>query len=238
MENDNYKYWTESVSGGKPSLPMGTIPLGFFKTKRGQGKMGAYVPIAFWVENGLVICKKGHENVYKDLEEESEWAANKAITHQEYNSWFDNGGNFTGEARVRGLGDNNPPPATEKERLEQELEYQISQFEKNKSAKESFTKTFQKIACEVEKERKLQKKPYIEGGKNIDAEFNPLEARAREYQAKCEPLKPKMVVKITNYAKLYEAYTFDKRLMDFIEALAFKDLKAGESVDGAELIEE
>lgn len=173
MIYENYNFWNAAIAGEKPTIHDGDVHFGYFKTKRGQGKGGGFVPVSFYRDKDIV-CLRGNKKIdANDFEDEFSWGCKYPITHEECSKWYANGGAWSqAETPQAGIG-HNSGELTPLEQVNVDIEA-LQERMKNAATKDALgdcKAIATKLKTRIEAMRKAEKEPHLKAGKGVDAKF-------------------------------------------------------------------
>jgi hypothetical protein len=172
MIHEDYDFWRKALSGEKPPIHDGEVHFGYFKTKRGQGKGGEFVPVAFWRDED-VVCLRGNRKISADeFADEFSWACKHPISHEDSSSWYRNGGAWQQETAQAGIG-HNSGELTPLEQINTDIEALQERMKNaiNENALADCKTIATKIETRIEDMRKAEKEPHLTASREVDAKF-------------------------------------------------------------------
>lgn len=172
-----YEFWECALNNKKTTIQLDVnTPLpGFYKAKK--HKEAPWHPVAIWYEGDK--CTAIDHQGQIDVSKAWPWCAKYPITEDDFR-YYEQHGKWQGECEV---GHNNPP--NDFEELESQIQEVIAKAENwldgrtitttadaDKAA--GFQQTLSKLSKQADNERKEKKKPHLEAGKKVDADYKPL----------------------------------------------------------------
>lgn len=192
----DYRFWKAALSSprsiGTPALPIheNEPQVGYYR-KRNKG--GTDTPVAIWVSNDEMLAVDGVESDYRAVDPVKVWTyvARDPIAYDLYKAVYE-GAPWPDAPPV--VDKTHNLPADEVEALDMELQGEIEladaflqQPVADQTAADKVA-TWAKRLGEMEKKfdaiREERKRPHLEAGRKIDAEFKPRIEKAAEYKTK------------------------------------------------------
>lgn len=179
-----YKFWQDALAGKFGPVHDGHPQLGFFK-RRHKNKAGeiSWTPVAIWSLDGVLHAVEGGKTV--DPSEIWISCCQHPITEEVYRR-VESGGGWP-DAIESLIGDNNPPTdEAEADEVENACKAALE------AAKQPITNQTEadrlgnhrdrlaKLYTTKEKERKDEKEPHLEAGRQVDAKFKPILAKVED----------------------------------------------------------
>lgn len=176
-----YQYWMAALKGNFGPVHDGHPQPGFYKKK--ADKNGNWNAVAIWMEGDTTLAVEAGKTV--DANDIWTWVCEKPITEEVYRR-VERGEDWP-DAIESMIGDNNPP-ADEAEADEVENACKAAL----EAAKHPITNQTEadrlgnhrdrlaKLYTAKEKERKDEKEPHLEAGRQVDAKFKPILAKVEE----------------------------------------------------------
>lgn len=183
---DTYKYWRDALDGNFGPVHDGDPQSGFYRKKLGQNR--GFAPVAIWQRGGKIICLvNGKEQSADEL---WTWVCQHPITKEAYDAFMASG-QWPDDAPK--IGDNRPPEGFDdlRERIEENASEAIAwlkdrtienQQDADRAANwRDVLNTLGKLA---ESERKREKEPHLNAGREVDSKYRPLTERVKEVATK------------------------------------------------------
>lgn len=175
---DPYTFWRESLAGAKPAITNEDPKCGFYRMKRG----GKFVPVAVFADSaGELRFKINDSMATNDVGiEQWPWYAANPITEEEYRRVAEQGQNWSDIDSV--VADAIGAPSTD---LLDDLRLQIDTaafgarvyktIEGDGQARQAQTlrALLQKLGKQADDARKVEKEPYLQAGRDVDAKWMP-----------------------------------------------------------------
>lgn len=167
---DAYQFWRDALAGKEVKISADYPQPGYYKARKGKG--GPWTPVAIWEKDGALVARFGPE-MANPLDIWT-WCAGNPVAKEDAKKAFETG-IFPGE-----IGHNSGDLS-----LADEINDAISQAAEWRMASRITDKTSADMAANMrqrlldlgkkaDKERDEKKRPHLEAGRAIDAEYKPL----------------------------------------------------------------
>lgn len=179
MTDDPYHFWRESLAGNKPPIINEDPQAGFYRMKRG----GKFVAVAVFPgqEFGLRF-KIGHSMALSEVGVENwPWYAANPITEEVYRAVTERGENWPDmDATV--AEQLNAPKADQVEGFKAQIEtaaagitaYVTIESDDKAAQAQSLRALLLKLSRDADAQRKAEKEPHLEKGRQVDRKWKPL----------------------------------------------------------------
>ena len=183
----NYTYWQNALKGTFGPVHDGDAQPGFYRKR--ISKAGPYVAVAIWQDGDMVALVDGKE---ADPAEIWSFVCQYPITERQYHQrmetgkWHDEDEAVTKSLSPPKIGDNNPP-ADPAEILKDQIDaatanaaaYEEITDDETASKAQSLRSRLLELSNEADAKRGNEKEPYLEGGRAVDAKWQPLVKAAK-----------------------------------------------------------
>ena len=190
MDPKHYEWWRQAVAdphaiGTTLPINMNNPQCGYYRTRRGDA-------VAIWYDStGLMVALEGARPV--DAEDIWSWCAKYPVSYDAYEQKMSTG-RWPDDAPVietrhtdintapAGIGHNMPPEGFEtvKALALQEIELGKHHLKQPITTQDQanqlgvWATTVTKLATDAERQRKTEKEPHLEAGRQVDAKWNPI----------------------------------------------------------------
>jgi hypothetical protein len=178
--SDQFQFWRDALDGKSPAIHEDAPQPGYYKLRR--GKDAPWVPVAIWYRDGELVCRVGPDMRYP-LEV---WVscADNPVAKDDAKHAFQHG-TWPGDVPVAG---HNSQALTLAEEIADAAEQALawlkglghiaSKTDSDKAA--NWRAKLLDLSKKADKERDEKKRPHLEAGRAIDAEYKPLVTTATD----------------------------------------------------------
>lgn len=170
--SDALQFWRDSIAGNQPEIHADIPQQGYYKARHGKG--GPWLPVAIWIKDGELVAR--HGDVMVEPAKIWTWCADKAVSKADFTHAMQHG-RFPGEIEI---GHNSGDLS-----LAEEINDAVAQASEWIGKTKITDKTIADEAAnrrarllelgkKADKERDEKKRPHLEAGRAIDAEYKPL----------------------------------------------------------------
>lgn len=193
MADNDWTYWRAGLRGAKPQAHPDDPQTGFYRGRKEKG--GPLLPIAYWFEDGALICTRGGSVVPENEARAMwQWCCTNFVEKSVFDAvsaggqWPDIDATVAAALEKRdGIGGNNPPsdPA---EILKEEIESaakgvaeyaKIADDETQKKA-QTLRSRLLELSGDADKKREAEKAPHLAKTREVDAKWMPLVKLSKE----------------------------------------------------------
>lgn len=173
----DYVYWSNALAGNLGPISDGDPQCGFYR--RRLFKDGPFVPVAIWKDGEALIALVDGKPV--GAEDLWTWVCDKPITESEYHKVM-GGGDWSDEPRKATVPSNMPADPFEALKIEFAAEQEVAAELLAKPVTEQshadqiavLTKRLSGIKSKATNLHKVEKQPFLDGGRNVDDKFRDL----------------------------------------------------------------
>lgn len=171
---DQFAYWRSALAGKPVDIHADNPQPGYYKARKGKG--GPWQPVAIWHKDGQLIARIGGETA--DPSAIWTWCASNPVSKEDAKHAFEHG-TFPGE-----IGHNSGDMSLAEE-ITDAAKQAAEWLAKSKIADKVAADTAANMRARLldlgkkaDKERDERKRPHLEAGRKIDAEYKPLVEQA------------------------------------------------------------
>ena len=167
---DAYQFWRDALAGKEVKISADYPQPGYYKARKGKG--GPWTPVAIWEKDGALVARFGPE-MANPLDIWT-WCAGNPVAKEDAKKAFETG-IFPGE-----IGHNSGDLSLAEEiddAINRAAEWQKSTKITDKVTADTAANMRQRLldlSKKADKERDEKKRPHLEAGRAIDAEYKPL----------------------------------------------------------------
>ena len=190
-DTNEYALW-EALLAAKasgqtpPPIDPNTPAVGFYRTRR---KGQPYVPVAIWLDGGLCCQIDGQDVSAQELIKAWPWISKNPVTWNQYEFYKNNGRWEDADETVHEqmadnpkavIGDNEPPDELTlmKEQIDSVSAgvkaYETIVDDAQQARAQSLRSRLLELSTGADRKREAEKKPFLEGGKEVDKKWKPL----------------------------------------------------------------
>lgn len=193
VEPNEFAWWQAALAGKSPPIHENEPQCGYFKTRR--GKDAPWLPVCIYRDGGKLLAFVGDEAT--DPASIWTWVANRPISYELYTAVADRGepwpDDITAEIEKArpaeaAIGHNSGRPEDEVrdeiETLDRAFTAWLAEIggtittEEHDAKAETFRTRFAEIEKRAAAAHKVEKEPFLKGGREVDAKWKPLDAAA------------------------------------------------------------
>lgn len=170
--SDALQFWRDSIAGNQPEIHADIPQQGYYKARHGKG--GPWLPVAIWIKDGELVAR--HGDVMVEPAKIWTWCADKAVSKADFTHAMQHG-RFPGEIAI---GHNSGDLSLSEEILEA-AKAAADWIENNEITDKVQADTAANMRARLldlgkkaDKERDEKKRPHLEAGRAIDAEYKPM----------------------------------------------------------------
>lgn len=173
---DAYQFWRDALAGKAQPISADHPQPGYYKARKGKG--GPWTPVAIWEKDGALVARFGPE-MANPLDIWT-WCSGNPVSKDDAKHAFEKG-TFPGE-----IGHNSGDMSLAAEIVDaadRAFKWVESTEIKNKVGADTCANMRQRLldlAKKADKERDEKKRPHLEAGRAIDAEYKPLVEQATQ----------------------------------------------------------
>lgn len=222
LAKPNYSYWTNALAGTFGPVHDGDPQPGFYRKR--TGKAAGYIPVALWEQDGKIV---GVANlVVIDPSEIWTFCCPYPITEKQYwdrvntGKWWDEDAAVSASLAPAPVGHNQADKVDSlKDQIESALRgvsaYANVEDDEAAAKAQSLRSRLLELHRDADKERDALKRPHLEAGSAVDAEWMPLVKSAK---AGADAIKKALDAHETAKFKAEQAILAAQRLKDAEEA--------------------
>lgn len=169
---DALQFWRDSLAGKKVEINADAPQHGYYKARKGKG--GAFELVAIWEKDGELVAIHGREMV--EPTKVWTWCADKPVSKDDV-AHYKQHGRFPGEIAIG----HNSGDLSLAEEIADAAKQAAEWLKSNKIAAKvtadmaaNMRARLLDLAKKADKERDEKKRPHLEAGRAIDAEYKPL----------------------------------------------------------------
>ena len=196
-----YQYWTEALSGNFGAVHDGHPQCGFFKRRVNKG--GDFNAIAIWEEaDGKIVAAETKIDMSVKMVSADEiwtWVCRSPISEADYRR-IERGEGWP-DAIEQLIGHNNPPSDEAKsDEIQSAIDAALAQLEKPIVSQTdcdliaNHRDRLSRLWTAQEKQRKEEKQPHIDAGKDVDDLFNPVLGKIKDAGEKLKSALTKWMI--------------------------------------------
>jgi hypothetical protein len=170
--SDEFTWWRAALRGEAGPIHADHPHSGYYKTRAANGR---WMPVAIWLKDGAHVCRVGNES--KSAVEVWTHAAKNPVPKDDARQAFETG-TWPGDAPDIG---HNQGPMTIAEEINDYAEHTLewlrsTTIDSKPKADEAANRRAKllELSKTADKERDEKKRPHLEAGRKIDAEYKPL----------------------------------------------------------------